>query len=220
MRVKRSARSRREVRGRTPAGRALRLVSPAALVLRRRGFAVAVSALAVGAVGAVGAACNAQLEDDTPRVPAETPDPTGAIDPGSDPPDVELLLPDLDGYRTDDTAEPGELTASLDHGDIPYQEVRRRLLLDEDGFGQGEITVVTFAAGSAGGEAYLAHRYGPVPRSPERVGDVEMLRLETDPHPALAWVTPTFVMTFERGGDQSMEWLRQLARATAERIGL
>lgn len=177
-------------------------------------FAVA----AILATVAVAAACNAPMDEEAPQDPVDSQQPPGPTAPDRGPPDADLLLPDLDGYRTDDSAEPGELTASLDHGGIPYEEVRRRLILDEEGFGQGEVTVVTFREGSGGGEAYLDHRYGPVRRSPERIGETAMLRIEADPHHTLAWVTPTFAMTFERGADQSMEWLRELARATAERI--
>lgn len=125
------------------------------------------------------------------------------------PPPVDRLLVDLDAYETDDSAGPGELEVSLDHGPVGYDEVRRRLILDEDGFAQVEVTVATFPAGSGGGEDYLGHLYGPAPRSPERVGGEEMLLVEADPHSVLAWVTPTFVMTFERRASVTMEWLRR-----------
>jgi hypothetical protein len=176
------------------------------------------AAAAILATVALSAACNARIGDEAPRDPVDSQQPPGVIDPGGAPPDIDLLLPKLDGYRTDDTADAGEVAASLDHGDIRYEAIWRRRILDEDGFAQGEVTVVTFRQGSGVGEAYLDHWYGPAPRSPERIGDTDMLRIDADPFPVLAWVTPTFIMTFQRGAARSMDWLRALARATAEQV--
>ena len=133
------------------------------------------------------------------------------------PPDPELLLPSLPGYATDD-ADAGELKASLDHGEVRYIEVRRRLIVDEQAFAVGEVVVVTVERDSGGGESYLDHRYGEAPREPVELAGVEMLRVEAEPHAALAWVGPTFVITFERGQERSHEWLQGLARATVEAI--
>lgn len=59
-------------------------------------------------------------------------------------PDADSLMPPLAAYATDDDAEPGEVMASLDHGSMPYDDVRRRLILDENGFSLADVTVVTF----------------------------------------------------------------------------
>jgi hypothetical protein len=59
-------------------------------------------------------------------------------------PDADSLMPPLPGYTTVDDAEPGEVAASLDHGPVPYEEVRRRIVLDERGFTSGSVTVITF----------------------------------------------------------------------------
>lgn len=130
----------------------------------------------------------------------------------------ELLLPPLDGYVTDDDADPGELTASLDHGSVPYVDVRRRRILDERGFALGEVTVITFQSESDGARSYLTHRYGSPAQSPVRIAGVEMVRIEAEPFDALVWKGPTFVVTFERGQEVSDAWLEQLARSTVRSI--
>lgn len=133
-------------------------------------------------------------------------------------PDPAALLPPLEGYRIDDTADPGELRSSLDHGEVPYLDVRRRLILDEEGFTSGAVTVVTFRPGSGGPASFLDHHHGDAPRVPVELGGVEMLRIEAEPHDVLAWTEPGFVMMFERGQEVSDRWVEELARATVQTI--
>lgn len=132
------------------------------------------------------------------------------------PPDPSVFLPPLEDYATDDHLDPGEIEASLDDAPVPYADVRRRLILDEQAFAVGEVTAVTMEPDSAGGESYLDHRYGEAPRTTTEVAGVEMLRVETDPYDAIAWTGPTFAVTFERGQERSDEWLEDVARATVE----
>jgi hypothetical protein len=124
------------------------------------------------------------------------------------------MTANLDGYGTDDSAEAGELEASLDHGEVPYVDVRRRLVLDERGFAAGEVTVVTVPPERDGVERVLEHRFGAAPRTPVTIAGVEMLRIDADPFPVLAWVGPTFVVTFARGAGRTDAWLEDLARAS------
>jgi len=145
----------------------------------------------------LGAACGQDGDgsdattDETPTMTGETPTlPAELTDPQATP-DAETLLPQLEEYTTDDRPDPGEIEASLDHSSVPYVDVRRRLILDEQEFTVGEVTVVTVEPGSGGGEAYLDHRYGDAARTPVDVAGVEMLRVETDPYDAIAWAEPT-----------------------------
>lgn len=142
----------------------------------------------------------------------------GGASPSEEPFEAELLLPPLDGYVTDDDADPGELMASLDHGAVPYVDVRRRRILDERGFALGEVTVITFQSESDGARSYLTHRYGSPAQSPARIAGVEMVRIEAEPFAALVWKRPTFVVTFERGQEVSDAWLEELARSTVRSI--
>lgn len=138
--------------------------------------------------------------------------------PDGAPPDAESLLPPLPGYRTDDDAEPGEVEASLDHGSVAYEQVRRRIVLDEQGFTSGAVTVVTFRPDSGTAEQILDHTYGEAPRSSIRLAGEEMMRIETDHFAAIAWVGPGFVVTFQRGQERTDEWLEDLIRATVRAV--
>lgn len=136
-------------------------------------------------------------------------------------PDADSLMPPLPGYTTDDDAEPGEVQASLDHSSVPYEEVRRRIVLDEQGFTSGAVTVITFRPDSAVAGQILDHIYGGAPRSSVRVEGAEMIEIEAEPFAVIAWVGPGFVVTFERGQERSEEWLEELVRSTvsAVRVG-
>jgi hypothetical protein len=134
------------------------------------------------------------------------------------PPDADSLLPHLPGYTTDDDAEPGEVEASLDHGSIPYEQVRRRIVLDEQGFTSGVVTVVTFRPESGAAGQILDHTYGDAPRSSIRMAGVEMTRIETEHFAVIAWVGPGFVVTFQRGQERSDEWLEDLIGSTVRAV--
>lgn len=132
-------------------------------------------------------------------------------------PDADSLLPQLPGYTTDDDAEPGEVEASLDHGSIPYEQVRRRIVLDEQGFTSGVVTVVTFRPES-GADGILDHTHGDAPRSSIRMAGEEMTRIETEPFAVIAWIGPGFVVTFQRGQERSDEWLEDLIESTVRAV--
>lgn len=150
-----------------------------------------------------------RTQDEAVQLPPEVSDPQNAPDP-------RLFLPVLEDHATDDRPDPGEIEASLEDASVPYVDVRRRLLLDEQAFAVAEVTVVTMEPDSAGGGSYVEHRYGDAPRTTREVAGVEMLRVETDPYDAIAWTGPTFAVTFERGQERSDEWLEDVARATVE----
>lgn len=184
---------------------------------RHLATAIAVATLAVAA------ACGPPPGDDPPGAISDADSPATTELPAeltrrSQPPEPELLLPPLSGYSTDDSAESGELMASLDHGPVPYVDVRRRLVLDESGFTMAEVSVVTLAPESDGARRCLDHLYGNAARAPAEIAGVEMLRVDAEPHAAFAWVGPTFVVTFERGQEVDDDWLRDLARATVRSI--
>jgi len=132
--------------------------------------------------------------------------------------DPQRFLPPLSGYETDDDVETGEIQASLDHGPVPYVDIRRRLILDPQGFAMGDITVVTFQPEHDGPERFLRHWYGDATRTPVEVGGVEMLRIPTQAYDALAWAGPEFVVTFGRSQAVTHEWLEDLARATVSAV--
>jgi len=134
------------------------------------------------------------------------------------PPNPEHFLPPLPDHDTDDDVDAAEMEASLDHGPISYRGVRRRLIRGDHGFSIGAVTVVTFHPDSASPERIIDHRYGEVRRRPIEMGGVAMHWLDVEPHPVLAWIDPTFVVTFERGAEMSDEWLEGLARSTVEAI--
>lgn len=171
-------------------------------------------------------ACQPDSPDPPPDPPPETPPETpvrpepeqaGLPDAVRDPsvrPEARLFLPPLPGHATDDAAEPGEMASSLDHGEVPYAEVLRRVVLDEGGFSRGAVTVVTFEPGSDATERYLRHRFGHARRTPVQVAGVEMLRIAAVPHPVIAWPDPTFAVTFERSSEVDAAWLEALARQT------
>jgi hypothetical protein len=131
-------------------------------------------------------------------------------------PDAAAFLPPLPGFRVDDEVDAGEIRESLGHGDVPYVEVRRRLLLDAEGFGLGDVMVVTFEAGSDGGERFLDHWYGDADRESVEIAGVEMQRIAADPHDALAWVGPDFIVVFSRGVEMTPARLEEVARLTVE----
>jgi hypothetical protein len=151
-------------------------------------------------------------ETPTRPAPARVDLPESIRDPAVRP-DADLFMVPLARYPTDDDAEPGELESSLDHGSVPYAEVRRRLILDEQGFTLADVSVVTFEPRSDALERYLRHRFGDARRTPVELEGVEMLRIETEPHIAIAWTDPTFAITSERGSGVGDDWLEDLARA-------
>jgi hypothetical protein len=134
------------------------------------------------------------------------------------PPGADSLLPQLPGYTTDDDAEPGEVEASLDHGSIPYEQVRRRIVLDEQGFTSGVVTVITFRPESGAAGKILDHTYGDAPRSSIRMAGEEMTRIETEHFAVIAWVGPGFVVTFQRGQERSDAWLEELIGSTVRAV--
>lgn len=163
-------------------------------------------------------ACQAMPNDrqpDDPPAGAERPAP---IDDPAPQPSAQRFLPPLSGYRTDDAAETGDLMSSLDHGEVPYAEIRRRLVLDDAGFTRGDVTVVTFEPGTDAAEQYLRHRFGNADRSPVRINGVDMVRIHADPHALIAWVDPGFVVTFQRGASEDDAWLEELARQTVDGV--
>lgn len=133
-------------------------------------------------------------------------------------PDADSLLPPLPGYTTDDDAEPGEVESSLDHGSVPYEEVRRRIVLDEQGYTSGAVTVITFRPDSAAAGQILDHIYGAASRSSVHVEGEEMIRIDAEPFAVIAWVGPGFVVTFGRGQARSDEWLEELVRSTVRAV--
>jgi hypothetical protein len=144
-------------------------------------------------------------------LPAELTDPARAPDPG-------ILLPPLRGYIVDDQAESGEVEASLDHGPVPYEQVRRRLILGDDGFARGEVVVVTLRPGANGADRFVEHTYGSARHEQVRIGGVDMVRVDAGPHPVLVWPAPTFVVAFSRGQEMSHAWLESLAAATVDAV--
>lgn len=133
-------------------------------------------------------------------------------------PDADSLMPPLPGYTTDDDAAPGEVEASLDHGSVPYEEVRRRIVLDEQGFTSGAVTVLTFRPDSTVAAQILDHIFGDAPRGSVRIAGEEMIRIEAEPFAVIAWLGPGFVVTFGRGQERSEEWLHDLVRATVRAV--
>lgn len=127
-------------------------------------------------------------------------------------------MPPLAAYATDDDAEPGEVRASLDHGSIPYDDVRRRLVVDENGFSLADVTVVTFRPGTDTAERVLAHTYGAARRDTVTIAGEEMLRIDTHPFATIAWLGDGFVVTFGRGQERSEAWLEELVRATVQGV--
>lgn len=184
------------------------------LVICRR----AARALALAALLIVHGACGGSPADDPPETLPGPPGeervegPAEVVDPATGG-NADMFLPPLDGYIIEE-ADAGELEESLAHGSVAPVEVRRRLILDEQGFTRGAVTVVTFEANSDGVEPYLEHRFGAADRTPVELGGVQMLRIDAEPHAVLAWTDPAFVVTFERGQEVSDEWLEDLARAT------
>lgn len=75
------------------------------------------------------------------------------------------------------------------------------------------VTVRRLATATA-----IATLAGTAGCAPVEIAGVEMLRVDAEPHAALAWVGPTFVVTFERGQEVDDDWLRNLARATVRSI--
>jgi len=144
-------------------------------------------------------------------LPAELTDPART-------PDARILTPPLHGYTVYDGAESGEVEASLDHGPVPYEEVRRRIILGDDGFGRGEVVVVTLRPRANGAERFIEHTYGDVRRQEIRIAGVDMVRIDVEPHPVLVWPAPTFVVAFSRGQAVSDDWLESLAAATVDAI--
>jgi hypothetical protein len=144
-------------------------------------------------------------------LPAELTDPARAPDP-------RILLPPLPGYVVDDQAESGEVEASLDHGPVAYEQVRRRIILGDDGFGRGEVVVVTLRPGANGADRFIEHTYGNARQEQVRIGGVDMVRIDAGPHPVLVWPAPTFVVAFSRGQSMSDAWLKSLAAATVDAV--
>lgn len=161
-------------------------------------------------------ACQAMPNDRPPDDPPAGTERPAPVDDPAPHPNAQRLLPPLPGYRTDDDAETGDLRSSLDHGEVPYAEVRRRLVLDEADFTLGDVTVVTFAPGRDAAEQYLHHRFGDADRSPVRINGVDMVRIAADPYALIAWVDPEFVVTFQRGASEDDAWLEELARQTVD----
>jgi len=151
----------------------------------------------------------------TACAPEQTPLPA----PAGDPPAAAAFLPPLPEHRTDDTAETGEVAASLDDGEIPYAEIRRRLILDEEGFASGEVMVVTFPPGSEGPERFLSHWFGELRGEPVEIAGEAMRRISTRDRNALVWAGEGFVVVFSRGAERDDAWLESLAAATATRVG-
>ena len=130
-------------------------------------------------------------------------------------PAAELFLPQLDAYRTDDDVDAGEMRASLDGGDVPYEEVRRRLVVDEQGFTRAEVMVVTFPP-EGDPDRFISHWYGAAARTPVDIAGADMERVATDPFDAVVWLGPRFAVAFERGQEMTDEELLALAAATVE----
>lgn len=162
----------------------------------------------VAAVFALALAAGASCAEDR----APQPEPAG-------PPAAEAFLPPLEGYRTDDDVDAGEIRSSLDHGDIAYSEVRRRLILGDDGFARGDVMVVTFEPGAGGPDRFLRHWFGDAPREPVEVGGEPMLRVRGEPHDAIVCRGPDHVVVFARGQAADDDWLAGLARATLAAAG-
>lgn len=146
--------------------------------------------------------------------PPDRPDTPAERTPGRDP---AVVVPELDGYRTE-AADAGELRSSLDHGGVSYRAVRRFVVLADQEFVAGEITVLTHEPGSDDGERYLRHRYGDDRRTAVTIAGVSMLRIAATPHDAIAWSADGLVFTFERGQEQTHGWLEQVAAATVRAI--
>ncbi|HVM01239.1 MAG TPA: hypothetical protein VM263_01110 [Acidimicrobiales bacterium] len=129
-------------------------------------------------------------------------------------PDADLFLPPLPEHRVDDDVDVAEERESLAHSDVRVADLRRRLVLGEDGSTTGRITVVTLEPGHGGADQVLSHRFGGAPTTATDVSGVGMVRVAAQPHGVLAWTGPNFVVIFERGQEMTEEWLEGLARAT------
>jgi hypothetical protein len=176
--------------------------------------------LVVGALALLGSCAGERLDDERRRPSrtgseAESPSMPARSYAAADP---DSLLPSLPEYATDDEVDAGELRASLDDGSIPYADVRRRLILDEQGFTSGEVAVVTFDPEEDVAERNLTHQFGNVPREPIDIAGEEMIRVATEPFPTVAWPGPGFLVTFRRGQERSDEWLEELVRATVRGV--
>lgn len=167
-----------------------------------------------------GASCHEgeRTEPEPDGLPAEPGGLPAELSDADNPPDADALLPPLPGFRVDDDVEAGEIQASLDHGEIPYIEVRRRLLLDSEGFALGDIMVLTFQPGTDGVERFLRHWFGDAAREPVDVAGVEMARIAAEPHDAIVWAGPHFVVVFGRGQAMTHGPLEEVARTTVEAI--
>lgn len=115
------------------------------------------------------------------------------------------------GPPTGDEAAPGSVERPTDAEPSPPRPDRPDTPVE---FIAGEITVVTLEPGSAGGERYLRHRYGEARRVPVTIAGTRMLRIAATPHDAIAWSEDGLVFTFERGQEQTHEWLERVAAAT------